>query len=84
MLSTYKAVLLGNRLEWSEKAPPDLPEGRPVRVSVTILEAAPSQAQAMADALERLARLNTVSSIADPVAWEREQREDRELPGRDS
>jgi len=38
----------------------------------------------MAAALEALANLNAASAIVDPAAWEREQREDRQLPGRNS
>jgi hypothetical protein len=37
----------------------------------------------MAAALEQLAALGGLSAIADPLEWEREQREDRELPGRE-
>ncbi|HEV2177773.1 MAG TPA: hypothetical protein VGW33_11320 [Terriglobia bacterium] len=83
-MNTYKAVLRGNSLEWSEEVPERLAQDRPVEVRVTILEPSAGQGQRMAEALERLARLNALSSIADPVAWERQQREDRELPGRDS
>jgi len=84
MLNTYKAVLRGNRLEWSDEVPDRLAEDRPVKVSVTILEDNAGQGQRMADALEKLAHLNAASAITDPAAWEREQREDRHLPGRDS
>jgi len=38
----------------------------------------------MAEALEALARSETGSSIPDAAAWERDQRDDRDLPGRDS
>jgi hypothetical protein len=40
------------------------------------------QGRRMAAALERLAQLETRSLPSDPVAWEREVREDRKLPGR--
>lgn len=36
----------------------------------------------MAEALERLAATNAVEEIADPSEWQREQREERPLPGR--
>jgi len=84
MVNTYKAVLRGNRLEWSGEVPERSTQDRPVRVSVTILETNAGQGQQMADALEKLAHLNAAPAIADPAAWEREQREDRHLPGRDS
>lgn len=84
MLKTYKAVLRANRLEWSEGIPERLAEDRPVKVSVTILEGDAGQGERMAEALEALAHLGVESRIPDPVAWEREQRQDRELPGRNS
>ncbi|MGH9434344.1 MAG: hypothetical protein ACRD3T_22695 [Terriglobia bacterium] len=86
MANTYKAVLRGNRLEWSEQVPERLTEDRPVSVQVTVLEgeANTGQGHRMADALEKLARLNALADIPDPTAWEREQRQDRQLPGRDS
>lgn len=37
----------------------------------------------MADILERLAQLPERRVIPDPVAWQKAQREDRPLPGRD-
>lgn len=36
----------------------------------------------LAEALEKAAALNPYREITDPVAWQREQREDRPLPGR--
>ena len=83
-MNTYNAVLRGNRLEWTEEVPERLDADRPVKVSVTILEANSGQGQRMADALEALARLNSLSHISDPAVWEREQREDRSLADRDS
>jgi len=37
----------------------------------------------LAEALEKGAALNPYREIADPVAWQRGQREDRPLPGRE-
>lgn len=36
----------------------------------------------LADALTQAAALNPFGDIADPVEWQREQRQDRLLPGR--
>lgn len=41
------------------------------------------QRKRLAAALERAAALNPFSTIADPVAWQQEQRQDRPLPGRE-
>ncbi|HEY52463.1 MAG TPA: hypothetical protein G4N94_03310 [Caldilineae bacterium] len=89
MLATYKAVLKNNRLEWSGGAP-ILPSPREaVSVHVTILNdqiVAPkeiAQGKRMAAALEKLAAVQSLTEIADPVAWQREIRRDRALPDRD-
>ncbi|MBA4068040.1 MAG: hypothetical protein C0501_30910 [Isosphaera sp.] len=84
MLPTYPAVLTDDRLEWSGETPPGL-TGR-VRVYVTLLDPPPTphadRGNRAVAALERLAALGGLSSIPDPLAREREQREDRDLPGR--
>jgi hypothetical protein len=43
-----------------------------------------SDGKAMAKALAKLAASGSVSKISDPSAWQREQRQDRPLPGRDT
>lgn len=87
MLQTYKAVLKGNQLEWLGEIPEALQAEQAVTVEVTILDE-PAAARAergrkMAEALRELAAINAFSHIDDPVAWQREMREDRPLPGRD-
>jgi uncharacterized protein YfaS (alpha-2-macroglobulin family) len=42
----------------------------------------PTKEDAVA-ALRKLRELGTFKEIADPVAWQREMRQDRPLPGRD-
>jgi hypothetical protein len=89
MLATYKAILKGNRLEWREEEPDALPPGQELAVIVTILDepASPdlglSRGSRMADALRCLAEAGGVSGIKDPLAWERDLRAERPLPGRD-
>jgi hypothetical protein len=89
MLSTYKAMLQGDHLEWSDEAP-SLTRDQPVAVYVTILdEGAPSskavsQGQRMAAALERLAATGAFQDVVDPASWQRETRHDRPLPDRDA
>ena len=86
LMETYRAILKGNRLEWIESEPTDLEAEQPVEV--TILDTpsdvdATTQGQRMAKALEQLAASNAFADIKDPVAWQREIRKDRPLPGRD-
>ncbi len=87
MLLTYQAVLIGDRLEWVEAAPPLPRNGEGVRVYVTILpEVSPENEDALVERkeslrylLEELAELNIFAGVDDPVAWQREIRRDRTL-----
>ena len=56
-----------------------------MRVHITLLDPPPvagNRGERMAAALERLAAGSGVAGITDPMEWEREQREERDLPGR--
>ncbi|MBF0158709.1 MAG: DUF2281 domain-containing protein [Magnetococcales bacterium] len=46
-------------------------------------EAIAHRRDVLAKALEAAVRLNPFRDISDPVAWQREIRQDRPLPGRD-
>lgn len=87
MLPTYPATLRQNRIEWTGETPPGLSTDTPIPVHVTLLAptppADPNRGQRMAAALEKLAA-SALAQITDPLAWEREQREERSLPGRES
>jgi hypothetical protein len=63
VLPTYKAILRGDRLEWSGDAPSDLGADRPVPVHVTVLDEGSvtmieGRGRRMALALERLAAVS--------------------------
>jgi hypothetical protein len=87
-MKTYKAILRNNQLEWTEPAPDRTLREQAVTVYVTIPEETPSpavlnrQGQNMAAALERIAADEAMTEITDPVAWQREIRQDRVLPDR--
>lgn len=90
MPHTYKAILRGNRLEWSDIPPTDLIPERPVAVHVTILDEAHSEAESaarpgpqMAAILEQLAQIRAFTDLSDPAVWERDIRSDRSLPERE-
>ena len=89
MLQTYRAVLRGNWLEWIGAAPEQVKAENEITVEVTILGDAWAESVErerglkMAEALEALAEVNALADITDPVAWQREIREDRPLPGRE-
>jgi len=90
MRATYRAVLHGNRLKWRDEEPQELLPDRDVEVVVTILDHPDSEAAsrtrgaAMAAALKRLAAAGGPKSFGDPAEWEREMREERAIPGRES
>ena len=79
------------------RLPSEYPELANAQLRVVVLSAEPTQEQAEAAALaqrqakrarlvaafDELRRVNPFRTITDPVAWQREQREDRDLPGRE-
>jgi hypothetical protein len=88
MTRTYPAILRGDRLEWIGESPAHIAEEGGVKVQVMILdEASPAddreRGRRLADLLRALAEMDPFAEITDPVAWQREIREDRPLPGRE-
>ena len=65
--------------------PADAPRGK-MKVTATLEaqdEGWPVRRERAMAALRRLAARGGIRSIPDPVAWQREQRKDRPLPGRE-
>lgn len=65
--------------------PPELRNAK-VRVTATLESVAAEATQEKRtplEALKELRKLGTFQDIEDPVAWQRAQRSDRTLPGRD-
>lgn len=88
MQTEYKAILTDDHLEWKGERPNFLLSGKPAEVVVTIpAVSSESSKEEMrrrrVAALERIAAAGGVPEIPDPVAWQREMREDRKLPGRE-
>lgn len=84
MKRAYKAILHGDRVEWLDGGPePDGPV--PVYVTMSYLtdsEDSESKGQTVFEQLQALADMGAFDEIEDPVAWQREIRKDRPLPGR--
>jgi len=84
VLPTYRAVLKGNTLEWTDEAPQD---GKGKEVFVTVVGGAnkvkKSRGPEMAEALRQFAESGQPSSFGDALEWQRETRQDRVLPGRE-
>ena len=74
---------MGDRVEWLDEKPED---NEPVQVQISVVEdeRIPTHGEELARLLGRLADKGTFSDIEDPVAWQKEQRKDRPLPGRES
>lgn len=88
MVRQYKAIIRGDRLEWIDQ-PPVL--GAAASVTITVDDGDDIQTKTrqpgdrtVLNILENLAEDGGIKGIPDPVAWQREIRRDRELPGRDS
>ena len=86
MLPTYPAILCEDHLVWTGETPTGLPAR--ARVHVTVLDpltsAVSGQGSRMAAALELVAGRGGIAAISDPLQWEREERKERDLPGRES
>ena len=86
MPNTYHALLKGDRLEWQGEMP-EAKEGT-VAVRVTLLEdeafiaedGGGPRGERMAAVLERLAGLDPFADENDLAQWEKEQRQERDLP----
>jgi hypothetical protein len=81
MLSTYRAVLNGDRITWLDTPPP---QANGVEVHVTLLQPvedlpATERSQALFELFGRLAESNPFRDITDPIQWQREIRQDRDL-----
>ncbi|MEO7912978.1 MAG: hypothetical protein ABIV47_25295 [Roseiflexaceae bacterium] len=87
-MQTYKAILRGDRLEWRDSPPASLTSEQAIAVQVTILdeeatlEKNDNPGPRMAALLEQLANIDTFADMGDPQAWQREVRQDRSLPDR--
>lgn len=57
---------------------------QPALAEIRTDASAQQRGQQMATVLEKLAQLPERTTIADPVIWQIQQRQDRALPGRDS
>jgi hypothetical protein len=84
MPETYRAILRGDRLEWTDPGPVDLNPEQPVEVIILDEpDQTANRGRRMAEAIEKLAATDAFSEISDPSEWQREIRKDRPLPGRE-
>jgi len=88
MLEKHRVIIHGNTIEWEHEPPPEIQNGS-VSAYVVLEEEsiaqkdqkmAPDREKAIA-ALRKIAEKGGISSISDPVKWQREIRKDRPLIG---
>jgi hypothetical protein len=85
MLQSYEAIYEHGRLHWLGETP-DLDHAR---VIVTVLEPASRDEAGMpnghelARLLEQMAEAGAAEAFGDPLEWQRNERTDRILPGRE-
>lgn len=83
MASTYRAVVDGEHIRWNDRPPIRAGE---VEVRVVVVDEASDPTSVtgiVRETLQRLADRGGIGGITDPAAWQRSDRLDRPLPGRD-
>ena len=80
LLSPLPAWLKPGRAHVQMTVAPAPGQNQPKRQALT---ATPEMIARRAAALEEIRKLNPYRDLTDPLAWQREIREDRPLPGRD-
>jgi antitoxin component of MazEF toxin-antitoxin module len=61
----------------------ELTLGQKVQLGTPLAAAQPHDRKAIQQAIRNLQKVNAYSDIKDPIAWQKEIRKDRSLPGRD-
>lgn len=82
MSETYEGILKDDRISWKKGRPSSADA---VRVRITVVEEGPDSNERgalMAAALRAIADQGGISAIDDPLAWQHDQRSERDLPGR--
>ncbi len=80
MKTSYSAILRGDTLTWIDN-PPQTTLGA-IEVRVVLVQSEPSAPHPI-DFLDGIAARGGIADIPDPAAWQREQRTDRPIAGRE-
>ena len=85
MKRAYKAILRGDQVEWLDGAPET---DDPLAVEISVIDGSvpdlpDESSKPVSELFQILADMGAFAEIDDPVAWQREIRRDRPLPGRD-
>ncbi len=82
MNNKYQAVIKGNTIRWIDIPSKEINSGKEIPVYITIQNDSPGNVNGkrMAEALNGLSKLkHGISSIDDPILWQKELRKDRDL-----
>lgn len=86
MPETYKATLIGDKIEWENDAPKILQKKKSIAVYVTVIDENDASTlpdgKKMADVLNEIASKGGVSAIENASECQREQRAERNLAER--
>jgi len=82
---SYKAKVRGNAIRWPEGIPPELEDAEEHDAEVKLSKkekpiSEEERKKLLREALEKLVQLNPFRDIADPVEWQRKQREEWDRP----
>lgn len=83
-MKTYRAIITGERLTWlGDRPPADRPIAALIETDEAVDASAQDDGQSVAEAIRQIVQATGgVTSIDDPMRWQREQRAERVLPGR--
>lgn len=88
-MSTYTATVIKTGNSYALRVPKkyvddgNLKLGQKVQVDIPLAKAHSYDPKALQKAIRELQEIKPFKNIKDPVAWQREIRKDRPLPGRD-
>lgn len=80
MSESYRAILVDGHLHWLDDVPDAIRHGtEEVRVRVTVEDPDGQDKDELGALLDELAETDPYSAIDDPVEWQRELRQERDL-----
>ncbi|MCK9211675.1 MAG: hypothetical protein M0P61_12630 [Ignavibacteriaceae bacterium] len=79
MNTSYQAIISDGKIHWIDFPADTLLSKKELKVKVEIVEDSTKRKKLMIKALEDLAAIGGISSIVDPIAWQKDQRKDREI-----
>jgi len=79
MNTTYQAIISEGKIHWIDLPADTLLSKKELKVKVEIVEDSIQRKRLMIKALEDLASIGGITSIDDPIEWQKDQRKEREI-----